>query len=57
MFHSFFQKRTVSSDTKIVMLILDGLGGLAREPGGKTELEQRLVNRTWIGWQANRRWD
>ncbi|PJH75329.1 MAG: phosphoglycerate mutase, partial [Anaerolineae bacterium CG_4_9_14_0_8_um_filter_58_9] len=25
--------------TKIVLLILDGLGGLPREPGGKTELE------------------
>ena len=25
--------------TKIAMLILDGLGGLPREPGGKTELE------------------
>lgn len=26
-------------DTKIVMLILDGLGGIASGPGGKTELE------------------
>jgi 2,3-bisphosphoglycerate-independent phosphoglycerate mutase len=26
-------------DSKIVLLVLDGLGGLAREPGGKTELE------------------
>src|SRR5512136_476980 len=25
--------------TKIVMLVLDGLGGLPRQPGGKTELE------------------
>jgi 2,3-bisphosphoglycerate-independent phosphoglycerate mutase len=25
--------------TKIVLLVLDGLGGLARQPGGKTELE------------------
>ncbi len=25
--------------TKIVMLIMDGLGGLAIQPGGKTELE------------------
>jgi 2,3-bisphosphoglycerate-independent phosphoglycerate mutase len=27
------------ASTKIIMLILDGLGGLPREPGGKTELE------------------
>jgi 2,3-bisphosphoglycerate-independent phosphoglycerate mutase len=26
-------------ESKIVLLVLDGLGGLAREPGGKTELE------------------
>jgi 2,3-bisphosphoglycerate-independent phosphoglycerate mutase len=29
----------VPAQTKIVMLILDGLGGLPLEPGGKTELE------------------
>src|SRR4030067_1983345 len=29
----------IPAQTKIVMLILDGLGGLPREPGGKTELE------------------
>ena len=27
------------SDTRILLLVLDGLGGLAREPGGQTELE------------------
>ena len=27
------------SETKIVMLVADGLGGLPMEPGGKTELE------------------
>lgn len=27
------------AQTKIAMIIMDGLGGLAREPGGKTELE------------------
>jgi 2,3-bisphosphoglycerate-independent phosphoglycerate mutase len=29
----------VRNDTKIVLLVADGLGGLAIEPGGKTELE------------------
>ena len=29
----------VESTSKIVLLVLDGLGGLAQEPGGKTELE------------------
>ena len=33
------QKLILPAQTKIVMLILDGLGGLPREPGGKTELE------------------
>ena len=28
-----------TADTKIVMLVLDGLGGLPKEPGGLTELE------------------
>ncbi|HEX4132591.1 MAG TPA: 2,3-bisphosphoglycerate-independent phosphoglycerate mutase [Pirellulales bacterium] len=32
---SLFQK----NDSKIVMLVADGLGGLPMEPGGKTELE------------------
>jgi hypothetical protein len=27
------------ADTKIVLLVLDGLGGLPRQPGGPTELE------------------
>lgn len=27
------------AQTKMVLLVMDGLGGLAREPGGKTELE------------------
>jgi 2,3-bisphosphoglycerate-independent phosphoglycerate mutase len=29
----------VDSPARIVLLVLDGLGGLAQEPGGKTELE------------------
>jgi len=35
----FLQKLIISAQTKVVMLILDGLGGLPLEPGGKTELE------------------
>lgn len=35
----FLKKLIVPADTKIVMLIMDGLGGLPREAGGKTELE------------------
>ncbi len=33
------QKLIIPATTKIVLLILDGLGGLPLEPGGKTELE------------------
>ncbi len=39
MYETFFQKRTIPAKTKIAMLILDGLGGLAQELDGKTELE------------------
>ena len=35
----FLKKLIVPAQTKIVMLIMDGLGGLPLEPGGKTELE------------------
>lgn len=35
----FLQERIVPANTKIVLLILDGLGGLPREAGGRTELE------------------
>ena len=35
----FIQRMTEPNDTKIVMLILDGLGGLPRTPEGLTELE------------------
>ncbi len=33
------QRLVTPAQTKIVMLIMDGLGGLPREPGGRTELE------------------
>lgn len=39
MFEKFFRNQTIPGTTKIAMLILDGLGGLPREAGGKTELE------------------
>ena len=35
----FLKQIIVPAQTKIVMLIMDGLGGLPLEPGGKTELE------------------
>ncbi|HSA99266.1 MAG TPA: 2,3-bisphosphoglycerate-independent phosphoglycerate mutase [Anaerolineales bacterium] len=35
----FLKKLIVPAQTKIVLLILDGLGGLPLEPGGRTELE------------------
>jgi 2,3-bisphosphoglycerate-independent phosphoglycerate mutase len=35
----FLQRMTEPADTKIVLLILDGLGGLPRTPDGLTELE------------------
>ncbi len=37
--YEFLKKLIVPAKTKIVMLIMDGLGGLPCEPGGKTELE------------------
>jgi 2,3-bisphosphoglycerate-independent phosphoglycerate mutase len=38
----FLQNLILPAQTKIVMLIMDGLGGLPLEPGGKTELESAL---------------
>jgi 2,3-bisphosphoglycerate-independent phosphoglycerate mutase len=35
----FLQKLIIPAQTKIAMIIMDGLGGLPLEPGGKTELE------------------
>jgi 2,3-bisphosphoglycerate-independent phosphoglycerate mutase len=36
---NLMQNLIISNQTKIVMLIMDGLGGLPRLPGGRTELE------------------
>ena len=35
----FLQELIIPAQTKIAMIIMDGLGGLPMEPGGKTELE------------------
>ena len=37
--HALIRELLVMNDSKIVMLVADGLGGLPLEPGGKTELE------------------
>ncbi|OGO10758.1 MAG: phosphoglycerate mutase [Chloroflexi bacterium RBG_16_47_49] len=36
---NLMQNLIIPAQTKIIMLILDGLGGLPQDPGGKTELE------------------
>ena len=35
----FLKKLIIPADTKIALIIMDGLGGLPSKPGGKTELE------------------
>src|SRR5689334_3962780 len=37
--HQLIEDLRKPGDTKIVLLVADGLGGLPMEPGGKTELE------------------
>jgi 2,3-bisphosphoglycerate-independent phosphoglycerate mutase len=37
--HHLIQELREANDSKIVLLVADGLGGLPLEPGGKTELE------------------
>src|SRR5665213_2947933 len=37
--HELIQELREPAQTKIVLLVADGLGGLPLEPGGKTELE------------------
>ncbi|HEX9092318.1 MAG TPA: hypothetical protein VF831_12555, partial [Anaerolineales bacterium] len=36
---NFLSELLIPARTKIVMIVLDGLGGLPRQPSGKTELE------------------
>ena len=37
--HQLTRQLKVNNDSKIVMLVADGLGGLPQQPGGLTELE------------------
>src|SRR4029077_19675269 len=37
--HELIKELRETNDSKIVLLVADGLGGLPMEPGGKTELE------------------
>lgn len=37
--YDFLRRLIVPATSKIVLIVMDGLGGLPREPGGKTELE------------------
>ena len=37
--HELTRQLHVKNDSKIVLLVADGLGGLPQEPGGQTELE------------------
>ncbi len=37
--HQLTRELHIKNNSKIVMLVADGLGGLPQEPGGKTELE------------------
>lgn len=37
--HELIRELFIKNDSKIVLLVADGLGGLPLEPGGKTELE------------------
>jgi len=39
----FLQELIIAAQTKIAMIIMDGLGGLPLEPGGKTELETAVT--------------
>jgi 2,3-bisphosphoglycerate-independent phosphoglycerate mutase len=43
---------TTTADTKIVLLVIDGLGGLPREPGGPTELE--FAKTPHLDWLARK---
>jgi len=40
--HDLIRELREPNESKIVLLVADGLGGLPMEPGGKTELERYL---------------
>ena len=49
--HTFTRELHVKNDSKIVMLVADGLGGLPMTPGGKTELESaNMLNAAPLFW-------
>ncbi|HUP77915.1 MAG TPA: phosphoglycerate mutase, partial [Pirellula sp.] len=41
--HTLTRELQLGNDSKIVMLVADGLGGLPMTPGGKTELETAIT--------------
>ena len=41
--HELIQELKGPSNSKIIMLVADGLGGLPLDPGGKTELETAVT--------------
>ena len=41
--HDLTRELQLANDSKIVMFVADGLGGLPMSPGGKTELESAVV--------------
>lgn len=50
----FLKSLSTPNTTRIVMLIMDGLGGLPREPGGETELETaRTPNLDALAFQSS----
>ncbi|MBP1698384.1 MAG: 2,3-bisphosphoglycerate-independent phosphoglycerate mutase, partial [Deltaproteobacteria bacterium] len=36
---NLMRELTMTADTKIILFVMDGLGGVPKEPGGPTELE------------------
>ncbi len=56
---NLIRELTVTADTKIVLLVMDGLGGVPNAPGGPTELESartpnldRLAVKSMLGSQS-----
>ncbi len=49
--HALIQPLVAKNNTKIVMYVADGLGGLPQQPGGKTD-SRRPTRRTSTSWPA-----